>query len=995
MTLNSDSPPALVDPLAALLAERDSESSADIDPLARTALEIEIRRGLATVTTTRTFRNDEEQPIEALLTFPVPSAAVLFRLRTEVAGREVRASALPTEEAESAYEEALENGVLAVRHEELLPGIHLMAVSSVPPGAEVEISGTWTTPLQQQGAIGRLRIPMTIGRGLGPIGPIGPDEASPPRTDGVPGTARLRVVCDGGRVRVNGEATPVGPGGAAGAGSFDLQAPTDAPVDIEVADGAVGALAGHAADGRVVTMRIEPATGDGTARAAVLVDRSRSMDDPCTGSAALTKWRALTEGLRGLADGLGDGDRLELWEFDSRAHRISPDAEEGDGGEETFRRAVERLSPPHGSDEISRVLETVASRTEARDLLVVTDGKSRGLDNERFLRTGRRLFVVLVGEDSLDGPLARLALESGGDYFVTGGTDIGAALTAAVAGLRGARLASGERVSTEAAGVVPSGEVIVAVRGGARITASWSGEPGDPGVAAGAVFPGVAPFAASLALARMPPYAAARLARAEGIVSPWTDLLLVGEGDDARSHWSSEQRRGALPPPRTDTSGRRMFSAAEPARGAGGPTGGTRSAEAGTRSEFGPWPALQPVETDTSEGLPPAVLFARSVSGAFGEVSSPEERLRRDAFFPVRDVPLRLPDDRPVPTHRAIVEDRERGRVLGIVSGGYRARRRRRSSEPGREDFAHRRLQAPAAASPRAAATNGNGDFSRVSGGYRLIKNEEAIEAGRRVFSLAFGEAAARELRPINLTMPRRRTFMHADLAAESLTFALWNDDAWTPFLRVSNSYNKTQQLRFTIGVHRLICANGMIGEDGVTYTDPHRRPLDAWIEDLERKPLTNFGLARFDPRGMRERLERLAEVAVPPPEFLAGLARALDLDPPSALDRLTDGSRRDRRRRARAPSARHWRRVGQHLRRLADRYRDTHGDTAFALLGAASEYASRAKAPGMHAGRINALQRRCGLLADTLGEPDAEFAVDRSNLTAARRIEIAIEQGE
>ena len=987
MTLNSESPPRLVDPLAALFAEREGESDAHIDPLARTALEVEIRRGLATVTTTRTFRNGEEQPVEALLTFPVPSAAVLFRLRTEVAGREVRAAALPKREAESAYEEALESGSLAVRHEELLPGIHLVAVSSVPAGGEVEVSGTWTMPLQRQGGIGRLRIPMTIGRGLGAVGP---DDASDLRTDGVPGTAPLRVVCDGGRVQVNGERTAI----AADGGSCELPVPTDAPVDIEVADGAAGALTGEAADGRIVAMRIEPATGDGAARAAVLVDRSRSMDEPCTGREALTKWRALTAALRDLADGLGGSDRLELWEFDSRAHRVSPEVEEGEAGEAAFRRAVERLSPPYGTDEISRVLETVASRTGASALLLVTDGKSRSLDTERFLRTGRRLFLVLVGEDSLDGPLARLAVESGGDFFVTGGTDIGAALRAAVAGLRGARLAPGERVSTDGAGAVPSAEVVEAVRGGARITASWWREPPAPETAADAAFPGVAPLAASLAIARMPVEAAAQLALAEGIVSPWTDLLLLDEEDDARPHPLS-QRRGALPPPRTGTSGRRMFAAAEPAQRSDGPAGETRSAEAGTRSEFGPWPALQSVEADPREGLPPAVLFAGGVSEEFGgEASSPEERLRRDAFFPVRDVPLRLPDDRPVPTHRAIVEDRERGRVLGVVSGGYRARRRRRSGDFGREDFARQRLRGPDAPAPRAAVANGNGDLARVSGGYRLIKNEEAIEAGRRVFSLAFGEAAARELRPINLTMPRKRTFMHADLAAESLNFALWSEDTWTPFLRVSNSYNKTQQLRFTIGVHRLICANGMIGEDGVTYTDPHRRPLDAWIDDLERKPLTNFGLARFDPRGMRERLERLAEVAVPAPEFLAGLARALDLDPPSALDRLTAGSRRERRRRARSHSARYWRRVGQHLRRLADRYRDTHGDTAFALLGAASEYASRAKAPGMHAGRVNALQRRCGLLADTLGEPDAEFAVDRSNLTAARRIEIAIEHG-
>jgi hypothetical protein len=42
-------------------------------PLTAMRIAIEINQGLAIVTTTRSFRNVEAVPIEAVLTFPVPS----------------------------------------------------------------------------------------------------------------------------------------------------------------------------------------------------------------------------------------------------------------------------------------------------------------------------------------------------------------------------------------------------------------------------------------------------------------------------------------------------------------------------------------------------------------------------------------------------------------------------------------------------------------------------------------------------------------------------------------------------------------------------------------------------------------------------------------------------------------------------------------------------------------------------------------------------------
>ncbi len=1016
MTVTTPTPPLLVDPLESLLGEHLDETEAFLDPLARTAVEVELRRGLATVTLTRTFRNEEERPLEVLLTWPAPSAAVLFRLEAVVGGRRIVARAAPRAEASETYEGALGRGVAAVRHQELLPGIHLLSVGNLAPGAEVEVSGTWAQPLQVEEDTRRLRIPLTIGQ---VYGRSGLDEGIEPRTDGAPASADLRVRCESGSVRVEGApAEPAAPDGR-------FRCSTDAPIDLEVTGAESGPLTGTAADGRTVTMAIEPVTGDGTVEVAVLVDRSRSMEEPWGGSGPrsenedrqLTKWAALRTSLRRLEADLGPGDRLELWEFDSRARRVGS----GPEGAGEFARAVQLLGPPRGGTEIGRALGTVRAGSAAPALLLITDGKSHALDTERFLSSGRRLVVILMGEDSLDSGLARLAVDSGGDFFIAG-PDIGATLRAALSGLRTPggpaqyRVAATHRRGAELFDHREILRRVLAVRGGARITAAWTARRPEPGNEDSRA---VAALAAGLGLGFLPAADAARVAVEEGIASSRSDLLLVDEAGGRQVPWDLRQRRAALPAPRTATG--EPGASREPLRARGTAVDRAEPRRprrgAGTRRrEFGVWPSQREVPTEPdrrrSESVesivesfasrletpteidrsletvqeararPVEVLtgpdrrtqVALSLSVApdppFGGASAALDQLRRDAYFPVREDPLHLPDGRPVSTHRALVEDRPNGSILSVVSGGFRRLRPPRSLFGDAEHLA------------------------RLAGGYHLVTNEEAGEAGRRVFALVFGENAARELRPINLTMPSTRRFMHADFSADSLDFALWGNDAWTPFLRVTNSYNRTHQLRFTVGVHRLICANGMIGEDGVTFSDPHRHPLAAWMDDIEKHGETRYGLRRFDPRPVRERLERLAEVPVPADHFLAGLVRTLELKPPEALARLDQAPREERKRLARRAPAPYWGSVGRHLEGLAAKYRESHGDTAFALLGAASEYASRERAPGMHAGRVNALQRRCGGFAKALGRPRSRFEVNETQLAAARRIEIAIEYG-
>lgn len=957
MTGSNRNEPRIVDPLAPLLEGRARKAGARLDPLAKTALEVEIRRGLATVTTTRTFRNGERRPIEALLTFPVPSDAVLYRLEAVVGGRRVRGVAQAKGQAEKTYEEALGEGLTAVRHEELLPGLHLLSAGNIGPGSEIEVSGTWTAPLQLQEGVGRLRIPMTVGQVYGESGLEDVDE---PRAGARPGTARLVVRCGGGAVRL-GDATLIpGPG----AGAYDGFTPTDAPVELTVSDWEAvlegGVSEGLAADGREVSVRVAAAgAGDGPAHAVVLVDRSASMADLCAGDGGetLNKWDAARRGLGGMAARLRVEDGMELWEFDNEAGPVGP----GDAGSRGFARAIRRLGEPRGGTEIGGALDRVCREAEAPDILLVTDGKSHSLDAGKFLRGGRRLFVVLVGEDSLDGELARMAITSGGQVFLAGGRDIGRALLSALGALRTPR-APRDRVETVEAeeGLAPLRAE--AVRGGARVTAEWS-EKADPLFAdeidhaidreSDGVSSAVPALAAGIALGGLPDESAERLALAEGIVSPWTSLVLVDEAGGQVAE-PAIQRRAALPDPRTTVTAKHRAFEPEAMRVSLPPTprfallspNEPRAPGAGfappapatpRRTDAAPWPSeWSPRSASAPDAAGPQARLP--------DRPAAERRLREAAFFGTMTEEVRRPNGQTVPGRKLIV-DSETDTVLADVSSGY-----------------------------------------------RMVRNEEACDLGKRIFGLVFGGDAARELRPFNLTMPKTRSFMHADFTAESLRFALGDGDGWLPFLRVTNSYNRTHQVGFRIGVCRWICMNGLIFEEkSVVVKDKHSGALERWYERARRDP-EKIGLERFDLEAHRLRLERLAEVAVPEAEFLAGLADGLGMTPAENLDALRSPNGRQR------PSPHtvaRWSAIGRQLRELERRYRDSHGSTAFALVNAASEYASRTGTPGMDASRLNALQRRCGELAERWGEPGATFEVGDDALAAARRIEIAIEHGE
>ena len=354
-------------------------------------------------------------------------------------------------------------------------------------------------------------------------------------------------------------------------------------------------------------------------------------------------------------------------------------------------------------------------------------------------------------------------------------------------------------------------------------------------------------------------------------------------------------------------------------------------------------PALVPGSPDPAGGATaaPADPFPADPFGDF-------ERFREAAFFPVRPEPMRLEKNgRPVPGYRAIVGPGENGK---------------------------------------------DRVFSVVSEGYELLRNEQVVEIARRLFAKVFGGAAARDMLILDWGMPKSRASFHADFSARCLGFVVAGDGPWSRFLRVKNSYNKSCQVRFRVGVLRFSCGNGLPIEgslsrmEGDTFEDRHRRTKDEWIHDLEEREFTASDIRQFDVERIRAQLARIESVPVPGEQFLAGLVRILGIEPPAFPDlarreeRFAEGTITPKRRR-------YWAALGHHLEGLVQKYRESQGDNAFALLNAATDYASDRNAPGMHVDRLSSLQARCGRVLQELSEPDARLEVFEEDLAAARRL--------
>ena len=112
----------------------------------------------------------------------------------------------------------------------------------------------------------------------------------------------------------------------------------------------------------------------------------------------------------------------------------------------------------------------------------------------------------------------------------------------------------------------------------------------------------------------------------------------------------------------------------------------------------------------------------------------------------------------------------------------------------------------------RAIVNQSDGQIISIVGkNYQLISNEEALEKGKEIFTQLYPFVKPNELIPFKVVTPNSKASVHIDLIHESVDFKVFEQETWLPFLRTTNSYNRSVALSYEIGFVRKLCSNGVL----------------------------------------------------------------------------------------------------------------------------------------------------------------------------------------
>lgn len=218
-----------------------------------------------------------------------------------------------------------------------------------------------------------------------------------------------------------------------------------------------------------------------------------------------------------------------------------------------------------------------------------------------------------------------------------------------------------------------------------------------------------------------------------------------------------------------------------------------------------------------------------------------------------------------------------------------------------------------------------------VSRGYRLVSNREALNMAHDCCRAVFPETKPGEWDVRSTDAPASGGHCFIDLVHNStvldFTFVPAKDrpDAFGPFIRVTNSYNGLRALGFDIGYYRKVCKNGLIlPESVIRFKFTH---LQRDIGETIRFEIAHDKLAKMK-ASIGESFSVLKGCAIGRNQF-EPLMRAILLvhKPKSAKPETRDAA--------------DWDKLDAHIKEMCDRYAKDLGETAYAVFNAVTEFAS------------------------------------------------------
>ena len=129
-------------------------------PLANTSLHVTIIDLIAEYTLSHLFRNEGEDAIEAVYSFPVPLDSAFMGMEATLAGEQLVAQVTSRQRATRKYDDAIAEGDSAVLLESLEPGMLCVNLGNLKPGEEGEVVLRFAAPLQTADATARFSLPL-------------------------------------------------------------------------------------------------------------------------------------------------------------------------------------------------------------------------------------------------------------------------------------------------------------------------------------------------------------------------------------------------------------------------------------------------------------------------------------------------------------------------------------------------------------------------------------------------------------------------------------------------------------------------------------------------------------------------------------------------------------------------------------------------------------------------------------------------------------------
>jgi Ca-activated chloride channel family protein len=393
--------------------------------------------GLMLVLTSRqSYRNEGQNNLETVYTFPVPWGATLLALNAEIAGHRLVGTVLEKKQATERYEQAIDAGDTPIMVEQSAPGLYTANLGNLQPGEEAVIEIAHAQLLRfEQGQI-RITIPTAVAPRYGDAqgaGGLAPHESVVPSLVAeYPLT--VQILLTGGVARGSVQspshaiATAAREDGVlvslARGGYLDR----DLVLLIDGLRGASFATVVPDGDAFAVLASFCPdvlSNGDAPVRLKVLVD--------CSGSMAGDSIQAARNALHEVLKELVPADAISYSRFGSAVHHdlnaVHPckpavirlvasliTRTEADLGGTEMNQAL--LSTFRFSAALADLQSETGSCESQRptDVLLITDGEIWGVDD--VLRCAResahRVFAIGVGSAPAESLLRSLAEQTGG-----------------------------------------------------------------------------------------------------------------------------------------------------------------------------------------------------------------------------------------------------------------------------------------------------------------------------------------------------------------------------------------------------------------------------------------------------------------------------------------------------------------------------------------------------------------------------------------------------